>query len=63
MLQIILILEENILASFIPGRRYKSSSDEMKKEISDMVTNPGSVFNLFKENILIPGEEEQLKVK
>ena len=32
----------------------------MKKEISDMVTNPISVFNLFKENIYIPGEEEQL---
>ena len=32
----------------------------MKKEISDMVTNPSSVFDLFKENIYIPGEEEQL---
>ena len=46
--------------SFPYGRRYKSSSDEMKKEISDMVTNPGSVFDLFKENIYMPGEEEQL---
>ena len=25
-----------------------------------MVTKPGSVFDLFKDNIFIPGEEEQL---
>ena len=53
------------------GRRYRSSfisirkkiqtcSDKLKKEISDMVTKPGPVFDLFKENIFIPDEKEQL---
>jgi acyl-CoA dehydrogenase len=46
--------------SFPYGRRYRKANDQLKKEISDMVTNPGSVFDLFKENIFIPGEEEQL---
>ena len=46
--------------SFPYGKRYKSANDNLKKEISDMVTKPGSVFDLFKENIFIPGEEEQL---
>jgi acyl-CoA dehydrogenase len=46
--------------SFPYGRRYKPANDNLKKEISDMVTKPGSVFDLFKENIFIPGEEEQL---
>ena len=55
LLQIILFFGRKYIEQFHShGRRYKSSSDEMKKEISDMVTNPGSVFNLFKENIYIP---------
>ena len=48
------------MVSFPYGRRYRKASDDLKKEISDMVTNPGSVFDLFKENVFIPDETEQL---
>lgn len=46
--------------SFPYGRRYKKTCDEVKKEISDMVTSPSSVFELFKENIFIPDKKNQL---
>ena len=46
--------------SFPYGRRFSKSTDEEKKEISDLVTNPSGVFELLKENIYIPNEKEQL---
>ena len=48
------------MVSFPYGRRFTKSCDEDKKEISDLVTNPSGVFELFKKNIYIPGEDEQL---
>ena len=48
------------MVSFPYGRRFYKPSDEEKKEISDLVTNPSGVFELLKENIYIPNEKEQL---
>ena len=48
------------MVSFPYGRRFYKPTDDEKKEISDLVTNPSGVFELFKQNIYIPGEDEQL---
>ena len=48
------------LVSFPYGKRYIKSNDKTKKDISNMVTNPSSVFDILKENIYIPNENEQL---
>lgn len=48
------------LVSFPYGKRYCKASDNLKKEIADMVTNPSCVFDMFKENIFIPDKNEQL---
>jgi acyl-CoA dehydrogenase len=48
------------MVSFPYGKRFSKSTDEEKREISDLVTNPSGVFELLKENIYIPNESEHL---
>ena len=48
------------MVSFPYGRRFKKPTDEQKQAISELVTRPSGVFELLKENIYIPNENEQL---
>ena len=48
------------LFSFPDGKRYEKPTDEMLRNVSDLIIRKSSIFELLSKNIYIPNDKENL---